>query len=68
MQGSGTVAPKKVTSFRPSDEVVRMLDDLEADMGIKRSAIIEVAVRELHRKQFRGRKPPKSGENPREST
>jgi hypothetical protein len=59
-RGRPNVAPKKVTSFRPSDEAVRMLDELEEDMGLKRSAIIELAIRDFHLRRFRGRKPPKS--------
>jgi len=62
------VPPKKVTSFRHSEEASRLLDELEADMGLNRSAIIELAIRDLHRRRFRGRptpkKPKKSGQSP----
>jgi hypothetical protein len=44
-----------------------MLESLEADMGLTRSAIIEVSVREFFRKQFRGRKPPESRDSPEEN-
>ena len=59
---------KKVTSFRVSEEASRMLDELEADTGLTRSALIELALRDLHSRRFRGKKSKKSPEKPGENT
>lgn len=59
---------KKVTSFRVSEEAAKMLDALEADTGLTRSALIELAIRDLHARRFKVKKsrksPGKSGEFP----
>jgi predicted transcriptional regulator len=62
--GSALMAPKKTTSFRISEEAARLLSELASDMGITRSASIELAIRDLHRQRFEGRKP---AEKPRKN-
>lgn len=43
------------TSFRLSYEAIRLIDDLSERLGLKRSAVIELAVRELAGKYKRGK-------------
>jgi predicted DNA-binding protein len=48
------------TSFRLSVEARRMLDELEAHLGLKRSAVMEMLIRERHRAEGLGTAPKKS--------
>lgn len=43
------------TSFRLSDEAVRLIDDLSEMLGLKRSAVVELALRELAGKYKRSK-------------
>lgn len=49
------------TSFRLSDEAIRVIEECEELTGLKRSAVIELAVRQL-RDSLRKRRPKKSEE------
>jgi predicted transcriptional regulator len=51
--------PGNPTSFRLSDEALRMLAELEGSLGVKRTAVVELAIRQLYRKEGKDRKPPK---------
>jgi len=53
-----SVARKQPTSFRFSEEMGSMLDDLERLLGINRTAVIEQAVRALYRRETGRKKPP----------
>jgi predicted transcriptional regulator len=56
--------PRQPTSIRLSEEVVRMLDELEAETGLKRSPIIDLAVREFYRRRKRSQGEKKNPRNP----
>lgn len=60
------VANKRPTSFRPSDDVRRMLDELQDLLGVKQSAVIEIAIRDYYRRQTGRKKPENPPEKPTE--
>ena len=47
------------TSFRLSEKAVKLLDQLEKETSLKRSAIAEIAIRQYAEKTLR--KPKKTG-------
>lgn len=57
------MAAGRPTSFRLSDQARKILDDWNARTGLKRSAIVEMALREMHRKAPRNQ-PEKKSEEP----
>lgn len=51
--------PVQPTSFRLSDEDLRLIRELEDHLGIARLAVLRMAVRELYRAQIKPRSRPK---------
>lgn len=54
------MAPGHPTSFRLSDEAKRMLAELETHLGVKKSAVLELAIRNLYRKETGRKKSPEN--------
>jgi predicted transcriptional regulator len=55
---------KKKTSFSISEEVDRILAELEAETGITRTSIVEMAVRDFYKKRKRQGKSKQIPEKP----
>lgn len=63
--GSPTVAKKNPTSFRLSDEAIRIISELQERFGVSQADVVEMALRELYRKETGQNKPLG---NPKDST
>lgn len=55
--------PKKQRNFRLSDECNAMLVELAASFAFTETAVIELAIRHLYRRETGRKKPEKPGEN-----
>lgn len=44
------MSPTQPTSFRLTDQAIEMLDAIQVHTGLKRSAVLETAIRDLYRK------------------
>jgi hypothetical protein len=52
------MAPRNPKSFRLTDEAVRILEELESHLGLSQTAVVEMALRTLYRKETGRKKPP----------
>jgi hypothetical protein len=61
------MTPGQPTSFRLTEEASQMIEELKAHLGVKRTAVVEMAVRQLYRKELgvkpAKKKPKNSGED-----
>lgn len=61
--GAPPVAKKHPRSFRFSEEAERILDELEERLSSTRTAIIELALRQLYDREIRRKRPPEKSGN-----
>jgi hypothetical protein len=59
---------KGPTSFRLSDVAREMIGELAAALGLSQTAVVEMAVRKLHREELAGGPPPPRGKGKKRGT